>query len=66
MADNNIAEQDHRRIERLVRLKLGFDSLIMAKRPLAGNEAMGMIRRGQVYNVGARDVGADRLLRRGR
>ena len=55
---NNIVEQDHRRIKRLVRPGLGFGGLETAKRTLAGYEAMAMIRKGQVYNVGGREMKA--------
>ena len=55
---NNIVEQDHRRIKRLVRPGLGFGGLETAKRALAGYEAMAMIRKGQVRNVGGRDMQA--------
>ena len=48
---NDIVEQDHRRIKRLVRPGLGFGSLRTARRTLAGYEAMAMIRKGQVHNV---------------
>ena len=53
---NNIVEQDHRRIKRLVRPGLGFGSLRTARRTLAGYEAMTMIRKGQVRDVGGRDM----------
>ena len=53
---NNIVEQDHRRIKRLVRPGLGFGSLRTARRTLAGYEAMAMIRKGQVHNVGGHDI----------
>ncbi len=53
---NNIVEQDHRRIKRLVRPGLGFGGLETAKRTLAGYEVMAMIRKGQVHNVGGRDM----------
>ncbi len=43
---NNVVEQDHRRIKRLVRPGLGFGSLRTARRTLAGYEAMAMIRKG--------------------
>ncbi len=43
---NNIVEQDHRRIKRLVQPGLGFGSLHTARRTLAGYEAMAMIRKG--------------------
>ena len=55
---NNIVEQDHRRIKRLVRPGLGFGGLGTARRTLAGYEAMAMIRKGQVHNVGGRDMQA--------
>ena len=55
---NNIVEQDHRRIKRLVRPGLGFGGLETAERILAGYEAMAMIRKGQVHNVGGRDMQA--------
>ena len=51
-------EQDHRRIKRLVRPGLGFGGLGTARRTLAGYEAMAMIRKGQVHNVGGRDMKA--------
>ena len=53
---NNIVEQDHRGIKRLVRPGLGFGSLRTARRTLAGYEAMAMIRKGQVRGVGGRDM----------
>ena len=55
---NNRLEQDHRRIKRLVRPGLGFGGLRTARRTLAGYEAMAMIRKGQVRNVGGRDMPA--------
>ena len=55
---NNIVEQDHRRIKRQVRPGLGFGSFQTAKRALAGYEAMAMIRKGQTYNIGGRDMQA--------
>jgi len=53
---NTIVEQDHRRIKRLVRPGLGFGGLHTARRTLAGYEAM--IRKGQVRNIGGRDMRA--------
>jgi len=53
---NNIVEQDHRRVKRLVRPGLGFGSFHTARRTLAGYEAMAMIRKGQVRGVGGRDM----------
>ena len=55
---NNIVEQDHRRIKRLVRPRLGFGGLRTARVTLAGYEAMAMIRKGQAYNIGGRDMRA--------
>ena len=55
---NNIVEQDHRRVKRLVRPGLGFGSFYTARRTLAGYEAMAMIRKGQVCNIGGRDMKA--------
>ncbi len=55
---NNIVEQDHRRIERLVRSGLGFISFQTASRTIAGYEAMAMIRKGQVAIAPATDMKA--------
>jgi transposase-like protein len=55
---NNIVEQDHRRVKRLVRPGLGFGSFHTARRTLAGYEVMAMIRKGQVRKVGGRDMRA--------
>ncbi len=55
---NNIVEQDHRRIRRLIRPGLGFGGFWTARRTLAGYEAMAMIRKGQVRNLGGRDIKA--------
>ena len=55
---NNVVEQDHRRVKRLVRQGLGFGSFHTARRTLAGYEAMVMVRKGQVRGIGGRDVRA--------
>ena len=55
---NNIAEQDHRRLKRLVRPGLGFGGFWTARRTLAGYEAMAMMRKGQVRRVRGRDIRA--------
>jgi transposase-like protein len=55
---NNIVEQDHRRVKRLVRPGLGFGGFHTAQRTLAGYEAMAMIRKGQVRSIGGRDMRA--------
>jgi transposase-like protein len=59
---NNIVEQDHRRIKRLVRPGLGFKSFMTASRTIAGYEVMAMIRKGQVVSAPADDMGAQRDL----
>ncbi|NJL87218.1 MAG: IS6 family transposase [Leptolyngbyaceae cyanobacterium SM1_1_3] len=53
---NNMIEQDHRRIKRLVKPALGFGSFNSARRTLKGYEALAMIRKGQLQNVDRDDV----------
>jgi transposase-like protein len=53
---NNIVEQDHRRIKRLVRPGLGFQSFHTARRTLAGYEILAMVRKGQVAAMPANDM----------
>ncbi len=48
---NNIIEQDHRNIKRIVKPMMGFGSFNTARRTLRGIEAMSMIRKGQVRGV---------------
>jgi len=48
---NNIIEQDHRSIKRIVNPMLGFQSFRSANKTLKGIEAMNMIKKGQVNNV---------------
>ncbi len=55
---NNIVEQDHRRIRRLVWPGLGFGGMRTARRTLAGYETMAMTRKGQVHNIGGHDIQA--------
>jgi transposase, IS6 family len=52
---NNIIEQDHRFIKRLVKAGLGFCSFPTAWRTLRGYETMHMIRKGQVPAGGIQD-----------
>ena len=52
---NNLIEQDHRFIKRLVKPGMGFFSLETAGRTLQGYEVMNMIRKGQVRGVGKGD-----------
>ena len=44
---NNIVEQDHRFIKRIIRPMLGFNSLVSASITLAGIEVVRMLRKGQ-------------------
>jgi transposase-like protein len=55
---NNVIEQDHRRIKRLVRPGLGFKSFMTAAQTIAGYEVMAMIRKGQVAITPANDMKA--------
>ena len=51
-------EQDHRNVKRWIDPGLGFGSFWTARRTLAGYEAMAMIRKGQVQNIGGNDIKA--------
>jgi IS6 family transposase len=55
---NNIVEQDHRNVKRLTGPGFGFGGFWTARRTLAGYEAMAMIRKGQVRNIGGSDIRA--------
>ena len=48
---NNIIEQDHRFIKKLVKAGMGFKTFHSAWRTLKGYEIMNMIRKGQVKNI---------------
>jgi transposase-like protein len=48
---NNVSEQDHRNIKRLVKPMMGFKSFNSARRTLSGIEAMSMIKKGQVKGI---------------
>ncbi len=48
---NNIIEQDHRNIKRIVKPMMGFQSSNSARRTLSGIEAMNMIRKGQAKGI---------------
>src|SRR4028119_1170534 len=56
---NNIVEQDHRFIKRLVKPGMGFKSFNTARRTIKGYETMNMIRKGQIKGV-AKGVVTDR------
>ena len=45
---NNIIEQDHRFIKKIIKPMLGFKSFKTAEKTIAGIEVMHMIRKGQV------------------
>jgi transposase, IS6 family len=55
---NNIVEQDHRRIKRLVRSGLGYKSFVTASLTIAGYEVMAMMRKGQVAIAPVNDMKA--------
>jgi transposase-like protein len=48
---NNIIEQDHRSIKRIVHSMLGFQSFRSANKTLKGIEAMNMVKKRQVNNL---------------
>jgi transposase, IS6 family len=48
---NNVIEQDHRNIKRIVKPMMGFKTFNSARRTLSGIEAMNMIRKGRVKEV---------------
>lgn len=52
---NNIIEQDHRNVKRIVKPMMGFQSFNTARRTLRGIEAMNMIRKGQVKGINQGD-----------
>src|SRR2546425_11876792 len=53
---NNLIEQDHRFIKRLVKPAMGFFSFETARRTLQGYEVMNRIRKGQIHGVGKGNV----------
>ena len=53
---NNLVEQDHRFLKRLVKPGLGFFSSETAWRTLQGYEIMHMIRKGQIRGVEKGDI----------
>ena len=48
---NNIVEQDHRSVKRIITPMLGFRSFRSASKTLKGIEAMNMVKKGQVNNL---------------
>ena len=53
---NNLIEQDHRFIKRLVKPGMGFFSFETAWRTLQGYEIMNMLRKGQIDGRGKGDI----------
>lgn len=52
---NNIIEQDHRPVKRIVKPMMEFQSFNTARRTLRGIEAMNMVRKGQVKGASQGD-----------
>ena len=53
---NNIVEQDHRGVKRLIKPRMGFGSFNTARRTIQGFESMNMIRKGQLKGVEKGDI----------
>ncbi len=53
---NNLVEQDHRAIKRLVKPMLGFNTFHSARRTLCGIELMHMIKKGQMIVVTGQEL----------
>jgi putative transposase len=55
---NNLVEQDHRAVKRIVRPMLGFKSFRSARRTLAGIELMHMLKKGQMISHNGQELSA--------
>ena len=55
---NNLVEQDHRAIKRIVRPMLGFQSFRSARITLQGVELMHMIKKGQMIMIDGQSLSA--------
>jgi putative transposase len=55
---NNLVEQDHRRVKRIVRPMLGFKSFRSARTTLQGIELMHMINKGQMISDAGENLSA--------
>jgi len=55
---NNVIEQDHRAVKRIVRPMLGFKSFRSARRTLAGMELMHMLKKGQMIAANGQELSA--------
>ena len=53
---NNILEQDHRFIKKIIKPMLGFKSFYTAKRTIIGIEIINAVRKGQVKGIKKRDI----------
>jgi transposase-like protein len=53
---NNIIEQDHRNVKRMVKPMMGFQSFNTARKTLRGIEATAMLRKGQVKGISQGEV----------
>ena len=53
---NNVVEQDHCNIKRIVKPMMGFKTFNSARRTLSGIEAMNMLRKGQVQGIEQGDI----------
>jgi len=55
---NNLVEQDHRFIKKLVNPSLGFQSFYTTRRTIIGYEIMNSIRKGQIQGIEKGDIQA--------
>jgi len=55
---NNLIEQDHRAVKRIVRPMLGFKSFRSARRTLAGMELMHMLKKGRMIAANGQGLSA--------
>ncbi|WP_429551229.1 IS6 family transposase [Paraburkholderia sp. MM5477-R1] len=58
---NNIVEQDHRAIKRIIKPMMGFKDFRCASIILSGIEVMHMIRKGQMKDAGIQRTGAEQF-----
>jgi putative transposase len=58
---NNIVEQDHRAIKRIIKPMMGFKDFRCARIILAGIELMHMIRKGQMHDDGVAKTAAEQF-----
>ena len=62
---NNMVEQDHRFMKRIIRPGLGFGSYPTAWRTIQGYETMHMIRKGQIEGIEKGDIQGSESVHRG-